>query len=1188
MFLKSIEIRGFKSFADKTELNFKKGITSVVGPNGSGKSNVSDAVRWVLGEQSVKSLRGAKMEDVIFAGTEFRKPVGLSQVSLVLNNDDHDLNVEYSDVKITRRLYRSGESEYFINNTKCRLKDIQELFMDTGIGKEGYSIIGQGKIDAILSGRPEERRSLLEEAAGIVKFKTRKQEAERKLESTEQNLIRIMDILNTYGERLEPLKSEMEKAKEFLTLSTELKNKDLALTIDIIERIHDRIKLVNNDNISKEKILKTYSHKKQRLKEILEQYNKTLEEYEIANKENREEYYNSKEKINNIQNQIKLIEEKIKSLNIFLESFSEEKKRNEEELNNLSLKKEILEKEIQEINKEFLIYEESIHKGNESLEKLQKSIEEDSLKTSELKQKLKVLNENENKKQQEVENLKRELKALEEKIEDIKFNFENTLNIIKINNNTRLELENQCEILKNKISQLENTLKENLKNIGILRTKVRNEENKQKSININLSKEEAQYNLLLNLEKQHEGYTKAVKNLMDHINKNFIKDVKESYVLGEIINVPEKYEKAIEIALGAAISNVITENENEAKILIEYLKEKNLGRATFLPLNIIRSKNLSVFESIKSMNGFMGVASSLIHYPLKFKKAIEFVLGNVIIAENMDCALKIAKRINYSNRIVTLSGEVLNVGGSLTGGSTYSKSSNVISRKREIKDTEEKINTIKQQLNDITKLIEQHTKNISFLDEETLNLRDTIHGENIDLVKLKEKINSLKDEEIRCNNSIKTLKENLSDGTSKIKFFKGQKELLIKEIEEFDKEKNDLNTSIQNIESGLQDFIFKIEAQKEILVNYKIELAKVNEKVENKNNLLSNLDIAIQDKLNNIKEFEHKQKENIEAIKVYKEKIENFKMDLETLNKEIFSLEDRFNLKEQERITLKEQVKKVNSDFEQVLMEEEKVEKDVNKIVVNLTKLETEKQGIIDRLNEEYDITYAEALDYKEENLDHTDLKKTISLLKEKISSLGIVNVGAIEEYKELKEKYTFMSEQKIDLENSREEVIKVIEEMTLKMKEVFRENFEKLNEYFHETFRELFKGGSASLILSEGDELDGKIDINVQPPGKKLQNINLMSGGEKGLSAIALLFSILKMKPTPFCILDEIEAALDDANVKRYADFLKKFSDKIQFIVITHRKGTMEVSDALYGITMEEKGISKVVSVDLNKHKND
>ncbi|WP_142414437.1 chromosome segregation protein SMC [Hathewaya massiliensis] len=1187
MFLKSIEIRGFKSFADKTELNFKKGITSVVGPNGSGKSNISDAVRWVLGEQSIKHLRGAKMEDVIFIGTEFRKPVGLAQVSLILNNEEGELKVDYSEVKVTRRLYRSGESEYLINNTKCRLKDIQELFMDTGIGKEGYSIIGQGKIDAILSGRPEERRALLEEAAGIVKFKNRKEEAEKKLNITNENLTRITDILSTYEERLEPLRLDMEKAKEFLSLSEELKEKDLGLIIHNIDQIQKKVFTFKNEKESKEESLGEFIKNKNYLKSQLEKYTLLLEEHEEKNKRSLQEYYDYKEKINNTEMELKVISEKIKNAELLIKRYEEDIAKLQRELQNLLINRNDTEKEIEFLREKQLKLKNGLSIYEKELSKFEGYFKESNMELDNLKEKLKLVIEDELKSEKEKENLNREIKVLLDKIEEINIVTENTSNLIKINANTRKKLEEQCKDIEEKVKTYEESIKENTKEISIFRSKLSNIKNQHKSKNIEFNKLEANLNILSNLEKQYEGYTKAVKKLMEHIENGFVKKVTDAFVLGETINVPKGFETAIEIALGGSISNIITDTEEEAKILISYLKEKSLGRATFLPLNIVKGRHINTKLDFSNIKGFLGRASDILSYDNKFKNAIEFVLGNVILAEDMESALHIAKLTSYSNRIVTLSGEVINVGGSLTGGSTYSKSSNIISRKREIDELSRRIEELKDEIKSTTIKIEEYNNRISELDEYNLNLRDTIHGENIDIIKLKERINSLLEEENKGNNTFKKLQNDVKNYASKINIYKNNLNFIEQSTSSLSINKKTLEDNIRDLEDKLVSSNKELNYIKEEAIEKKIALAALNENLSNKEVKLEELKVEFTEKDHMIGKYSSLRNEENKNLTEYNKLISFNKMELLSLRENIKLFDEKFKEENIDRLKLKDKINEFSGKIENLSIEEESINKELNKVIMNLTRFETEYNSILERLNEEYNITYAEAIDYKNSNLDIYNTKKEIENLKAKINSLGMVNVGAIQEYKEVKEKYTFMSTQKEDLEESKKEILTVINEMTLKMKEVFKDNFEKLNEYFHETFTELFKGGSASLILSQGDELSGKIDINVQPPGKKLQNINLMSGGEKVLSAIALLFSILKMKPTPFCILDEIEAALDDANVLRYAEFLKKFSDRIQFIVITHRKGTMGVSDALYGITMEEKGISKVVSVDLNKNIN-
>lgn len=1185
MFLKSIELRGFKSFAEKTEIVLKEGITTIVGPNGSGKSNISDGVRWVLGEQSIKSLRGGKMEDVIFAGTQFRKAVGLAQVALTLDNSDKDLPIDYSDVTISRRLFRSGESEYYINNTQCRLKDIQELFMDTGIGKEGYSIIGQGKIDAVLSGKPEERRSLLEEAAGIVKFKTRKDEAQKKLQAAQQNLVRLEDILLTLEERLEPLRIESEKAKEFLTLSTELKSNEINLIIFNIEKIQSGI-LSNKTSLLK-------------LKEEIELINRELENFKLEGKnlaleqdkydkdysEHQRKYYEFKEDIQKKESEISILTERITNLNNSIEKLNENLEEYSARFDNDEKKLEVYKNELSALSSEKDLVDNQIIKFQKAMDGLTSSIIdiEDFIKKLKADQ-IELISSI-----SEINNslslLKNKKDTLSGKIEQIKNACNISINSIKTNNLTKLALESKVEESSSKISYLQSEINSKKVEISSIKSIINSDERELKNLNNLHSKFEANRNMLFNLDKQYEGYNRSVKLLMQDIEKGKIGHIKSRCsVLGEIITVAENLETAIEIALGSSISNLITEDEFIAKELIKYLKDNNLGRATFLPLTTVKGKKLALDYKLSGMKGFLGIASELIEYNEKYCDIMNFVLGRTVVCENMECALEIAKKFGYSFKIVTLGGDVVNPGGSLTGGSLAHKSTSIISRKREIDELKSKLKEVEEEIKNLTDRIEDNKRNITSIDSICLNYVDEVYASNIEITRLKERINSIVNENAKLeqhldvsNNEIEFIMNDLNNITEETKL--KEEELLSSKarLEEY------IN-KILELERSLKENNDKTTDIRDTLTTLKIKQAKINENVLNKKNDIERLSSEREEYM--LKVFTLK-KDIFNAVKdrdASKAKVEANKDLIENLKYTLVNSEAAFKEYEILRLKIKEKlntnVEKVN-DLNQTLSNKEM---ELHKIEIGLARMEAELDSQYLKLNEDYEITYAEALKYKDEIANMEQYKSKIETLKRSIASLETVNVGAIEEYKEVKEKYAFMNSQKSDLLKAVEELNGVISDMTSKMKIVFRENFDKLRICFTETFKELFKGGSADLILNNGDELDGDIDITVQPPGKKLQNINLMSGGEKGLSAIALLFAILKMKPTPFCILDEIEAALDDANVARYAEFLKRFSTNTQFIVITHRKGTMEASDALYGVTMEEKGVSKIISIDLTR----
>lgn len=1185
MFLKSLEIRGFKSFADKTELKFKKGVTAVVGPNGSGKSNISDAVRWVLGEQSVKVLRGGKMEDVIFAGTQFRKPVGLAQVSLTLDNSDEKLSTEYNEVTVSRRIFRSGESEYLINNSKCRLKDITTLFMDTGIGKEGYSLIGQGKIEAILSGKPEERRALLEEAAGIVKFKNRKEEAEKKLENTDNNLIRINDIISTYEERIEPLRIEREKALKFNELSDNLKKKEVSLIVHTIKFMENDLKRFNEELIIKIKDIENSRKEIAKEKESLRELEASIEDVEKKNLEEKREYYDLKETVSEYIKNIELSKERIKSL-------EEKINRNNNEINDISIKTDCVNKNITIFKAELIDKIEEQKSKIKDIENLEKDNNINEVELKNIEKELKILKENEfeffrnnSDIKNEITILNKDISLREEKKNVLSSSISSLENNIVINLATVKDLNDNIENEKNLTRSLESSIVENKKKIASLSGNLNKKENEVRDLNKNITKLSANKTMLESLEKHYEGYNRSVKSLMESIQNDKITKASDTKVLGEIFKVERKYETAIEIALGAAISNVITRNEEVAKSLIEYLKKNHLGRATFLPLNIIKGKKLTPDNKIISAKGYVGIGSEIISYDLEYRNIIDYALGRTIVCEDMDSALNIARIGNYNYKIVTLEGEVINPGGALTGGSIRNKNLNLLGRKREIEEIKDEITKKQKMYEVLLKELENIKSEIKNLDEEILNQRDEIHDKNIELTKKESEAKGLENETNKLKNELTLAKEELEKIINEKYLMTEKLRNKEKEIQVLENNNFSNNNKILDLEAEMKSKSIEVDEKYTELTELKISKATLDEVIEGKKNEILRMEKEVFD-LNEKNIFLKKENEDsINNINDLKLEINLKYENIEIKNKDIENLE--FNFKDEEILKekLKEEFKEKDSIISQCLDEINIKEVELNKKEIIKAKKETEKEHIYIKLNEELGLTYAEALDICEPVIEEEKLKHEISSTKSKITALGTINLAAIEEYEEIKEKYEFMSVQAEDLESAKKELNSVIMEMTEKMKILFKENFKILNYNFNETFRDLFKGGSAELILCEGDELTANIDINVEPPGKRLQNINLMSGGEKVLSAIALLFAILKMKPTPFCILDEIEAALDDANVYRYAEFLTRFSENIQFIIITHRKGTMEVSDIIYGVTMEEKGVSKVVSVDLSEN---
>ena len=1185
MFLKSLEVRGFKSFADKTEFNFKNGVTAIVGPNGSGKSNISDAVRWVLGEQSVKTLRGGKMEDVIFAGTQYRKPVGLAQVSLTLDNSDKVLLTPYNEVTVTRRIFRSGETEYLINNNKCRLKDITNLFMDTGIGKEGYSLIGQGKIESILSGRPEDRRVLIEEAAGIVKYKSRKGEAEKKLANTDENLVRIGDIISTYEERLEPLKIDREKALKFTELSNELKEKEVSLIVSKIKLIEDELKVFNEELEKRKADLNSKREELKNKREELKSVEEKLENLERKTTDKKLEYFTKKEDITRLNSNVELFNERISNLDKVIEKNKLKEYGLNNKIKDIHREKEILEKELsikkleqEKIEKEILNLEEENKKLNLKISDFETEFR--SLKNSELE-----LLRKDSLLKNKITEIKGQIKNKLDRKDVIEKFIENNHNNININKASINALSLNIESKEREFKGLKDKISLNKQALFRLNSNLSKKENEYKSVSIIISKLEANKSMLEDFENQYEGYNKSLKNLMDRVNKNLTPHTDNIDVLGEVFSVPKGYEQAIEIALGASISNVITETEKVAKDLIEYLKDNKLGRLTFLPLNIINGKKVNIDSKIKNIDGYLGIASEIVKFNDKYTKIIDYVLGKTLVCSSMDSAFNIAKQTGYKYKIVTLEGEVLNSGGALTGGSIRGRNSNILSRRREIEEIEEKIIVEKNKIEDLTREITKINNERKVIDEYILNNTDKIHEIKIEvatdrneLANLENTIRKLKDTAIAYRGEEDNINLEISSLNNDLDEFK----LKLKELENRNSSNKEREVKLEGILNKEKSDINDINDK---LIEFKISKASINELIQGKVNDLSRKDNELKESNEKIIEIHEENKNSLKEIENAKNQVKESLSLIKEYTKRLEKLEEIFKEDEVLKVSFKEEFRKLDSLIGEIREIITKKEGEFNKREILKVRSEMQIENHLKKLNEEMNLTYEEAKNLSKPIDDMISFKESINLIKRKISSLGTVNLKAIEEYEEVKEKYEFMFTQEQDLEKAKEELVSVIEEMTLKMKGIFKENFKILNQKFDETFKELFKGGTAELILGEGDELTANIEINVMPPGKKLQNINLMSGGEKVLSAIALLFGILKMKPTPFCILDEIEAALDDANVYRYAEFLERFSKRgIQFIVITHRKGTMEVSDVMYGITMEEKGVSKVVSVDLTK----
>ena len=1180
MYLKRLEMQGFKSFADKTTLEFMPGITSVIGPNGSGKSNIVDCIKWILGEQSMKELRGGKSSDIIFAGTQTRKSLGYAEASLIFDNSDGELPIEYSEVTVTRKIYRSGETGYFINKAPCRLKDVVELFMDTGIGKDGYSIIGQGKIDQILSNKSEDRRNVFEEAAGIVKYKTRKEESEKKLERTKLNLLRINDILTEIESNLGPLKEQSERARMYLDLKEELKNIEVGLFVFNIEKYKKDIAKVTEDfdiissncNLEEGKLEKIKVLKDE-LKESIDEITNKIESMQNIGFESQKKQEQINADINIFKSKIENNEQNEKRYLLEIEELKKKVQDSEEEMNTKLDKKTSLKQ-----NKEK--FEKELQEKQAELDKIMATFSEKELKIEESKRKLE---ENIDKKYE----IEAEKNTQISNIANIEKRDKQIDNEISSNISEKDKISFDKEDVKKLCYEAQRLKDQADKDLQEIINKKKETENKIKTIDSkinNLSQElhfkESRYKFLVETEKEKEGYITSVKSLLKDCQN--IKELGKGMngALAELIEVPDEYQTAIEMTLGASLQNIVTENEEDAKKLIEHLRKNKLGRASFLPITAVRGKKLDI---IKGQNSdVIGIASDLIKYNKKYEQVVLSLLGRTVIVKNMDSAIDLAKKNGYSFRIVTLDGDIVNPSGAMAGGSVAKKTVNILGRSKEIEKLAKQIENIKQEIGELEKEKKEVLENSAGVFEKEKKLEEKAKKAEIDYNVQKQKQESIEQFITKIENTIQKLnmekanlakqkeeaEKNIKSIEENIKTILSVNSELQEKIDKFsesnkDTQKivDDLNFDITNLKISVSSFD-ESESSIEEITNI------IKQDIENNQKSISSKEKLIEDAKNENIDLNAKIEESYKKIEEVKNEVQNSGINIEKLKQDRIKANERLKQKEDEQVN----VYKVVEDLKSQLV----------KMEVKKTKIEEDVKEQIDKLWEEYELTPNATEEFpKPENVSAT--QKRVNSLRTDIRDLGIVNVNSIDEYNNLKSRYDFMCEQRLDLENTMTKLNKMIADITDTMKKQFKEKFKVINKNFGEVFSELFGGGKAEISLEDEENvLECGININVQPPGKKLQNMLLLSGGERAFTAIALLFAILKMNPAPFCVLDEIEAALDDVNVYRYAEFLKKFAKDTQFLLITHRKGTMEAADTVYGVTMEEHGISKLLSMKL------
>ncbi len=1179
MYLKSLEVHGFKSFANKLVFEFHDGITAIVGPNGSGKSNVADAVRWVLGEQSAKQLRGAKMEDVIFAGTQMRKPLGFAYVAITISNEDHRLDVPYEEVKIARRVYRSGESEYLLNGASCRLKDVQELLFDTGIGKEGYSIIGQGQIDKILSGKPDERRELFDEAAGIVKYKKRKAAAEKNLEEEKQNLVRIEDVLSELGKQVVPLERQAGKAREYLKYRDELKNLDVNAFLMEYDRTgaeiaeaDKKIEIADNDLERARSGLEDCRQQYKELEEQLNNLNGVIEEEGGILSEKKVQYNNAENSIKVLNEQINAIHQSEQHFKEQIQSFKERKTAFENELENYNLQ---------------------LVTNSEELAKL-----EDAKKENEAA--LKAVSDKIKESQQEVENCRKEMMEALNEASGIKAE-ENRLKTLLEQNNIK-KAEFTQRVIKNKsdaavfneimekgqkaldeVSEKIDAKKKLNQEYGQAVIKlddgIKNLENEHREMQQQFHIENSRLSSLKNMAERYDGFGQSIKRVMEQREKH----TGIIGVVADIIRVKKKFETAIEIALGGSIQNIVTDNAGTAKDMIQYLKKNKYGRATFLPLTNIRQGKEMQADGIMEQKGVIGTASSLVEADAQYSTLVKYLLGRHIVVDNIDNAIALAEKYNHTIRIVTIEGDLLNPGGTMSGGA-FKNSNNLLGRRREMEDLEKSVKSIGDKLSKISaKLKEAGDKKASVSGKITANekiIQELVLEQNTakinydralsDFKANEEKLVHIhieaKETEQRDNELKKALGEvsiKLSDNDGRNQSYEERITALNSGLEEL----HNSETSISRDNSGLMVEITSLGSRRSF----------ISENINRITQEIKDMERGIEEAVSN--------SGNIGKLVLGKQQeIEQVLQDIEDIKLETARLSERLEKRKAEREEISAKSKEYLAKREELAELASELDKECFRLGSQRDKLEDRINSYTEYMWEQYELTYhsAEALK-TESTLSLADMKKRIEELKSTIRALGDVNVNAVEQYNELMERYELLAGQHADLTEAAEVLVGVIEELDTEMRRQFEIQFAEISSRFNNVFKELFGGGRGTIELVEGEDiLLAGINIIAQPPGKKLQNMMQLSGGEKALSAIALLFAIQSLKPSPFCLLDEIEAALDDSNVGRYADYLHKLTKDTQFIVITHRRGTMDAADILYGITMQEKGVSTLVSVNL------
>ena len=1179
MYLKNIEVYGFKSFAQKINFEFHNGITGIVGPNGSGKSNVGDAVRWVLGEQSAKQLRGGNMQDVIFSGTENRKPLSFASVSITLDNSDHKLPVDYNEVTVARRLYRSGESEYLINGSSCRLKDIQEMFYDTGIGKEGYSIIGQGQIDKILSGKPEERRELFDEAAGIVKFKRRKITTLKKLDEERQNLVRVTDILSELTKQLGPLERQSETARIYLAKRDELKELDINLflldhqrTGELLNELETKLSQAQQELDEAQSAYEQTKAEYERLEQELEELNAKLD----ALKEEQQENALLKQQY---EGQVKVLEEQISSGKQNSEHFRSRLAVLKDDLQRRSEEKEKLTEERAALYNRLKETRDNLKKETESLENIVSNVDECTQAVEDGKNEIiEILNSRATTKgkaqrfdammeqldirkaevSQRILRLKSEEAILESDGEKAQKQYDAVTNMIQSTNA-------ECIRLDEEIHQIQEKLKKQNSQMEIGQTAYHRESSRLES--------------LRNITERYDGYGNSIRRVMEQKNR----EPGIRGVVADIIHVQKDYEVAIETALGGSIQNIVTDNEQTAKRMIGFLKKNRYGRATFLPLSNISGRGGLAQKDVLREQGVVGTANTLVEADAEYSELVMYLLGRVLVVDNIDHAIAIGKKYHHSLRMVTIEGESLSPGGSMTGGA-FKNNSNLLGRRREIEELERSVGILKKELEETQRAIGENRSRRNVLRDTVADLQQQLQQQYVEQNTAKMNLAQIQEKENEIQNSYRRIEREQEELRQQAGEIRQDHSSIARELEDSRKDEEELEVFIETKQKELEEWKAEETEKNHVLEKIRLEESSLEQQNHFLQENISRLE-------NEIEAFHRESEEITENLSRSAEEIHKKEDGIEELKKAVTECAGKEKVLDARRIEWQEEKEKRSNSHKSFFEKRDHLsekttllDKECFRLRSQAEKIEEQRESQISYMWEEYEITPNNALQYRKEELtDRQTIKKDVLRIKDEIRKLGSVNVNAIEDYKNLLERHTFLSAQYEDIVKAEETLEGIIQELDEGMRKQFTEKFRDIQREFDKAFKELFGGGKGTLELAEDEDiLEAGIRIISQPPGKKLQNMMQLSGGEKALTAIALLFAIQNLKPSPFCLLDEIEAALDDSNVGRFASYLQKLTKNTQFIIITHRRGTMNAADRLYGITMQEKGVSTLVSVDL------